>query len=395
MDDRQFTILVVDDTLTDIQLGINILKENPRYTLIFATSGQQALERVKEYPLDLILLDVIMPGMNGYEVCEQLKDDPATRHIPIIFLTAKIEQEDIIHGFNIGGVDYITKPFNSLELKARVNTHLNLKHYYEKEIEHKKQDLLEMEKVASIGLLASGLAHDFNNLLAIIMGVCDSIKRRLSKENIDSTDIEGQFETIHQSGQQAAQLVSHLLGLTQKTENKFSAIDLNMIVESIYAICSSSFSKSITFSSIRTREPALVLGNHSQLEQLLLNLFINAQHAMTTMRSKESSVKGGTLSISIQEGKEHTSSAVDLENVWVLTVEDTGVGIAEESLCHVFQPFFSTKRATQGNGLGLAIVKDVVHNHQGKIDVVSTPDKGTIFRIYLPKYVSGKSAITS
>ncbi len=395
MDDRQFTILVVDDTLTDIQLGINILKENPRYTLIFATSGQQALERVKEYPLDLILLDVMMPGMNGYEVCEQLKDDPVTRHIPIIFLTAKIEQEDIIHGFNIGGVDYITKPFNSLELKARVNTHLNLKHYYEKEIEHKKQDLLEMEKVASIGLLASGLAHDFNNLLAIIMGVCDSIKRRLLKENIDSTDIEGQFETIHQSGQQAAQLVSHLLGLTQKTENKFSVIDLNMIVESIYAICSSSFSKSITFNSIKTREPALVLGNHSQLEQLLLNLFINAQHAMTTMRSKESSVKGGTLSISIQEGKEHTSSAIDLENVWVLTVEDTGVGIAEEALGHVFQPFFSTKRATQGNGLGLAIVKDVVHNHQGKIDVVSTPDKGTIFRIYLPKYVSGKSAITS
>ncbi len=395
MDDRQFTILVVDDTLTDIQLGINILKENPRYTLIFATSGQLALERVKEHPLDLILLDVIMPGMSGYEVCEQLKDDPATRHIPIIFLTAKIEQEDIIHGFNIGGVDYITKPFNSLELKARVNTHLNLKHYYEKEIEHKKQDLLEMEKIASIGLLAGGLAHDFNNLLAIIMGVCDSIKRRLSKENIDCTDIEGQFETIHQSGQQAAQLVSHLLGLTQKTENKFSAIDLNMIVESIYAICSSSFSKSITFNSSRTREPALVLGNHSQLEQLLLNLFINAQHAMTTMRSKEGSVKGGALSISIQEGREQISSSVDLENVWVLTVEDTGVGIAEEALDHIFQPFFSTKRATQGNGLGLAIVKDVVHNHQGKIDVVSTPGKGTTFRIYLPKYVPGRFGTTS
>lgn len=120
-------ILVVDDNLKNIQVGINFLKQNKDYHLIFATSGEQALERVKENSFDLILLDIIMPGLDGYEVCSRLKADDATRNIPILFLTAKQESENIVRGFETGGADYITKPFNSEELKARVKTHLELK----------------------------------------------------------------------------------------------------------------------------------------------------------------------------------------------------------------------------------------------------------------------------
>ena len=123
MAEKQFHILVVDDMLKNIQLGINLLKDNPAYTLIFATNGQQALERVKEYTFDLILLDIIMPEMDGYGgSVKKLKADPHTAKIPLFFLTAKVEQDDIIRGFDVGGVDYITKPFNPRELRARVNT---------------------------------------------------------------------------------------------------------------------------------------------------------------------------------------------------------------------------------------------------------------------------------
>jgi len=383
MDNQKFTILVVDDVLKDIQLGINILKENPNYNLIFATSGQQALERVKEHSFDLILLDIIMPEMDGYEVCNYLKANPETSNIPVIFLTARVDQEDIIHGFEIGGVDYITKPFNAPELRARVDTHLNLKRYYENEIKRKEQHLLEMQKVASIGLLASGLTHDFNNLLAIMMGACNAVKRRLAQKEVDCAGIDGQFETICQTGEKATELINHLLGLTKKSEGQFEVVDLNAIVENIHAICSISFGRSVTFEISKYPQPAQVFGNFSQLEQLLLNLAINAQHAMTTMWL-EKGHQGGTLKVSVcQGGKDGTSSVAE---TWLLQIEDTGVGIEKKILNDIFQPFFSTKETAGGRGLGLAIVKDVVERHQGEIDVISTPGQGTVFKIFLPKY---------
>jgi len=125
---KVYNILVVDDNLKNIQVGINFLKQNRDYHLIFATNGEQALERINQNSFDLILLDIVMPIMDGYEVCARLKADETTRDIPILFLTAKQESEHIVRAFESGGADYITKPFHSEELLARVKTHLSLKH---------------------------------------------------------------------------------------------------------------------------------------------------------------------------------------------------------------------------------------------------------------------------
>ena len=123
---NKFNLLIVDDLPENIKvLGNSLQQEN--YRISFATSGQQAIDMVLKNRIDLILLDIMMPGMDGFEVCRQLKGEARTRHIPIIFITAKTEKEDIVQGFDSGGVDYVTKPFNAAELSARIQTHLELK----------------------------------------------------------------------------------------------------------------------------------------------------------------------------------------------------------------------------------------------------------------------------
>jgi len=126
MANKKKLILIVDDNPENRKVLGNLLIQNG-YEVGVSTDGFKALEFVEKIEPDLILLDVMMPGMNGWEVCEKLKKEPSKKHIPIIFLTAKTETEDIVHGFDVGGVDYVTKPFNSAELLARVRTHIEIK----------------------------------------------------------------------------------------------------------------------------------------------------------------------------------------------------------------------------------------------------------------------------
>lgn len=127
-------VLIVDDVPKNLQVLGNILRKKD-YNIAAATSGKQALDMVGNINPDLILLDIMMPDLNGYEVCEKLKANPTTKNIPVIFLTAKTETEDIVKGFNVGAVDYLTKPFESAELLARANTHIELKRARDKERE--------------------------------------------------------------------------------------------------------------------------------------------------------------------------------------------------------------------------------------------------------------------
>ncbi len=140
---KKYKILIVDDIPKNIELAANILSTR-NYNITFAVSGPAALQKVKSIDFDLILLDVMMPEMDGFEVCERLKDDPATKSIPVIFLTAKSETENVVRGFELGAVDYVTKPFNTDELLARVNTHVGLKTKLE------EKDQLESQLAAAM-----------------------------------------------------------------------------------------------------------------------------------------------------------------------------------------------------------------------------------------------------
>ncbi|MEQ8189134.1 MAG: response regulator, partial [Candidatus Eremiobacterota bacterium] len=155
-------VLIVDDVPKNIQLLGNILN-NEGYDIIIAENGKEALERISDVLPDIILLDIMMPEMDGYETCKILKENDRTRDIPVIFLTAKTEMEDIVKGFNAGSVDYITKPFNSTELMARVKTHITLKKLFDKEKEYVKE-LKELNKLKNkfLGIAA----HDIRSPVA-------------------------------------------------------------------------------------------------------------------------------------------------------------------------------------------------------------------------------------
>ncbi len=136
--DKRRTILIVDDVPKNIELAANILQAK-NYNITFATNGEAALEKVKSIDFDLILLDVMMPGMDGFEVCKRLKADTKTREIPIIFLTAKSETENVVKGFELGAVDYVTKPFSAEELLARVKTHIDIRLKFEEKARLEQQ----------------------------------------------------------------------------------------------------------------------------------------------------------------------------------------------------------------------------------------------------------------
>lgn len=155
------TLLIVDDAPKNLQVLATILREKG-YRLSIAPGGRQALDIVGRFRPDLILLDIVMPELDGFEVCRRLKDSPDTRDIPVIFLTAKTEADDIVRGFELGAVDYVTKPFNRAELLARINTHLKLKKAHE--------ELLEMEQQNAALAMAVTANHEINQPLTVLQG---------------------------------------------------------------------------------------------------------------------------------------------------------------------------------------------------------------------------------
>lgn len=172
-------ILIVDDTLQNIQVLGTVLREKG-YQLNVAQNGKQALDMVHKVQPDLILLDVMMPEMDGHETCQHLKADPKTAEIPVIFLTAKVETDDIVKGFELGAIDYVTKPFNATELLRRVQTHLQLSMLQkdlERQVEEKTSQLLQAQKMESMGQLAAGIAHEVNTPLQFINNNTDFLQQ--------------------------------------------------------------------------------------------------------------------------------------------------------------------------------------------------------------------------
>jgi DNA-binding response OmpR family regulator len=165
--DKRHTILIVDDVPKNIELAANIL-QSKNYNITFATNGEAALEKVKSIDFDLILLDVMMPGMDGFEVCRRLKEKPLTKDIPVIFVTAKSETENVVKGFELGAVDYVSKPFNTEELLARVKTHIDIRTKFEEKSQLEKQ-------------LSAGQGED--------EGMREQLQQQLNQKNKELNDV--------------------------------------------------------------------------------------------------------------------------------------------------------------------------------------------------------------
>jgi PAS domain S-box-containing protein len=257
------------------------------------------------------------------------------------------------------------------------------------EFEKKDQQLIQAQKMEIVGNLAGGLAHDFNNVLGGIVGSTSLLQYVLESGKIDIGDLKSRIDTIEKSAERAVDLVKQLLTLSRKNEPAFSPVDLNIALKHVKKICQNTFDKSVEMDISSYKGDALVWADATQLEQVLLNLCINASHAMTIMRG-DSQKQGGTLSVTIstfdtdKTFRDRHPQATEL-HYWNVEVADNGIGMDSEILSKIFDPFFTTKSERKGTGLGLAMVYYIVQQHKGFILVYSEPDLGTTFNVYLPR----------
>jgi PAS domain S-box-containing protein len=252
----------------------------------------------------------------------------------------------------------------------------------------KDEQLRQAQKMESVGTLAGGLAHDFNNILGGISGAISLLKIHFGRMHIDSDEVSELFEIIKTASVRARDMVLQLLTLSRKYEFSFTSVDINDTVRHVVRICRNTFDKSIEIKMHQYDGRAMVKADPVLLEQVVLNLCINASHAMTIMR-EEGDIYGGTLTISIDRiyadlrfRDAHPESREG--EYWVITHRDTGVGIDQKLLTKIFDPFFTTKKKEKGSGLGLSMAYNIIQQHEGFIDVYSEPGVGSSFVILLP-----------
>ncbi len=259
------------------------------------------------------------------------------------------------------------------------------------ELERKESQLRQAQKMETVGRLAGGLAHDFNNVLAGVIGSVSLIQYMLgSTKKIEKESLKEHISIIEDSAKRASDMVNQLLSLSRKQDIAFTTVDLNLVFRSVIQICRNTFDKSVEIQVHLNDSMAVARADFTQIEQILLNLCVNAEHSMTIMR-KPNEHQGGILSLSLEKitndarlRKHHPEASED--EYWVIIVKDTGVGIDSKTMPKIFDPFFTTKEKDKGTGLGLAMVYNIVHQHDGFIDVLSKVGSGSEFKVFLPLY---------
>ncbi len=254
-----------------------------------------------------------------------------------------------------------------------------------------EEQLMQAQKMETVGTLAGGLAHDFNNVLGGILGPVSILRKKLDADDkVDEDLLRRYLLMMKQAGENAASMVKQLLTLSARQELKLAPVDLNLSIKHVMKICRGTFDKTIRLEPVYCETPSMIHADPAQVEQMLLNLCVNAAHAMTIMKEKDEQW-GGTLTVSFQRifsdryFLRHHPDAREID-YWCLSVGDTGIGMDKNIRNKIFNPFFTTKMRGSGTGLGLAMVYNIVKQHRGFIDVSSEKGKGTTFHVYLPYF---------
>ena len=534
VEDRRSLILVVDDDEANRELLRDLL-EVQGHEVVEAENGGAALELVQNCLPDVILLDLMMPVMDGFEVCQRLKEDPKTAPIPVIMITALQEREDRLRGIKAGANDFLTKPIDKedviLRLKNAVYTkrlhdqirdqnlelqdkneqlkeaarlrdvveritryelgerikeqqclyaiseisgrsdisleeilqavvdvispgwqypkitcvrfsiedkkyttdnfqetewrqrcevlvdnenigeievyylkerpeedegpflkeeadliqaiaeHLSLiiERFRAEETQEKLEaQLLQAQKLETIGTLAGGIAHDFNNILTPIFGYLNLAQQELPPDN----PVHARLEQVLRASSRAKDLVQQILVFSRKAEQERKPMQLHFIVKEALKLLKASLPSTIEIKQNIDSEAGTVLADPTQIHQMIMNICTNAYQAMFG--------SGGTLEINLKKFEVTSAFAKMHPNLGegsyvLLTISDTGHGMDSETVASIFEPFYTTKEVGEGTGLGLSIVHGIVMSHDGEITVYSEPGVGTAFNIYLPK----------
>ena len=412
-------ILIVDDNPTNLSVLSQALKA-AGYKVRMAIDGEDALAQVERHHPELILLDIEMPKMDGFETCRRLQKNPLTEGIPIIFMTALADTENKVKGLSLGAVDYITKPFEEAEVLARVRVHWRLKRLtdsLEQQVSDRTQalqqaqvQLVQQEKLSALGQLVAGVAHEINNPIGCIVGNVDAAQDYIN-------DLLGLIDLYQAKFPQPG----------AEIENELKAIDLDYVRSDLLKLIQAmkdggdritSISKSLcTFSRADSNhqqlfnihegiDSTLLILRHrlkanearpaievvtdyghlpeiacfpGQLNQVFMNILANAIDALDELNTGLSFEK-------IKANNNRIVIKTSVENGKIkISISDNGKGISEEIKPKIFEHLFTTKSVGKGTGLGLAIARQiVVEKHGGSLEVQSELGRGTQFCICLP-----------
>jgi signal transduction histidine kinase len=429
--DGEVKILLVDDTPTNLKVLSEAVRDQGWTTLI-ATDGETAIEQAEYAQPSLILLDVMMPGIDGFETCARLKRNPMTANIPIIFMTALSDAVNKVKGLDLGAVDYITKPFQQEEVLARVKLHLKLYHLAQsleaqnnqlearvlhrtqeleqsmKQMQNMQLQLIQSEKLSSLGELMAGLAHEINNPVNYLTGNLDYAKKYVN-DMIEHL-------TLYQQGSDAETIESH----AQRIDLEFLLRDLPSMVNSMnlgihrieeISVSLRTFARSDQDDKIRCDihqglDSAVLILRHrlkanqfrpeiqvvkqygdlpeidcflGQLNQVFMNLLANAIDALDEGNGDRSFEE-------ITTSPNQITVKTSVEGDWVyISIGDNGCGIPETVQAKIFDYLYTTKPVGKGTGIGLALVSQIVReSHGGTIEVRSKAGEGSEFVLGLP-----------
>ncbi|MGK7905229.1 MAG: response regulator [Hormoscilla sp.] len=432
-------ILIVDDIPANLSVLSDALT-NAGYKVAVATNGDRALKMVKYNPPALILLDVMMPGIDGFETCQRLKENPATQEIPVIFMTALSDTVDKVKGLNLGAVDYITKPFQQEEVLARIRVHLKLRNLTEtlaaqnvllknltedlearvadrtaelsqslQKLQQTQLQLVQSEKMSALGQLVAGIAHEINNPVSFISG------------NISHTSgyVQDLLELLDLYQNKFANPGSEIEEKIEEIELEYLREDLPKLIESmklgtdrirhistsLRTFSRSDSTKKVQFNIHEGIDSTLLILQHrlkanpkrpeikvvkkygdippiscyaGQINQVFMNLLANAIDAIDEAKRSVAELEVNPHTIIIR-------TELEGDDTVVIIISDNGLGIPDEIKQKVFEHLFTTKPVGKGTGLGLSISCQIVQEkHGGKLTCTSALGKGTEFAIALP-----------
>lgn len=426
--ERKEIVLIVDDNANNLAILYDFLDESS-FEVWVAQDGESAIEKVEYSPPDLIILDIMMPGIDGFETCRRLKENPLNAEIPIIFMSALSQTVDKVRGLSLGAVDYITKPFQQEEVLARVKLHLKMRSLTQiiakqnKELEQRVQErtaelsrtlsdlqqaqiqLVHSEKLSALGHLVAGVAHEINNPVSFIFGnlshLSEYIKSLLAHLQIYQQHYPNPVSAVSEHAETIE--LNYLLEDLPEIINsmKIGVERISNLSVSLRNFSRSDTSNKVPFNIHEGLDSTLLILRHrlkakGNLPEIQVIKKYGNWPTVTCYPGQLNQVFMNLIANAIDALEEEAGKAIQTPKIWIYTeaidnnyvrikIVDNGPGMSESVLSKLFEAFFTTKPTGKGTGLGLSIsYQIVVEKHGGKLMCTSAPSQGAEFTIEIP-----------
>ena len=398
-------VLLADDNADMRDYVVRLLR--PGYDVEAVWDGREALRSARARPPDLILSDVMMPQMDGFDLLAAIRADRELRDLPVVLVSARAGEEARVEGLDAGADDYLVKPFSARELLARVRSNLELarlrrearsalqhaNEMLEQRVSQEmarraeaEESLRQSQKMEAIGHLTGGVAHDFNNLLTVIGGGVETLQRILATLPLGAEErrVTRALGMIAQGADRAATLTQRLLAFARRQTLDPRPLDANKLVAGMSDLLHRTLGEAVVLKTVPANGLWRTEADANQLENALLNLAVNARDAMPN---------GGRLTIETANASLDDAYAASHDDVApgdyvLIAVTDTGTGMDDDTLSRVFEPFFTTKDIGQGTGLGLSQVYGFIKQSSGHVKLDSDLGQGTTVKLYLPRLLA-------